>query len=421
MIPFKWLVGALVLCSVSFSNSVFASSTSNSIFDQFVAANQGVLPYPVPTLMDRLQDFSGLPVFGADPTESVVRPFALLLPQGRSRQVGSTSFREPRILIATAPVDEGEKGRFALRGLADRLFIGYAKGSNEAEAISWDNDAGEFKFYLIKNYIPQPGLPQAIRNVPKGRCNSCHQSDGPLFSRAPWSESNMNAVQGPHRRSEISQLIIDEVGSDFYEGVPIDVLHPSQSPPAPSVEQRELLAGRFDGMVESANSLIQARKLAQQACGQQFDCKKVYLKSVLEFARYYPKIRVLPRSALIEFQNLLAKSWPQDGFAIGSFRLRDRNPLPPRRVLPIESPSSQRKLENKIDHSPVDPKAARIAIELGFDGLGFSFVDIPLLKKCTDVEFESVMQSREMRKVIEDWSIPAMRLGVLKVFSDSCK
>ena len=168
---------ALGLAALTLALAVHPGSAA-TVFDQLYPAKDGVLslPYPFSALIDDLKARSG----GAELEVGFI-------PLGRSLQRFAAEpdfFASPRIILA---VTENGKAGIALR---DRLFIGYQPAVAALEVIAFDRAAGEFRFLQVEDYRDRGR--QSLTAIDEASCAACHQSRGPIFSAAPWDESNAN-------------------------------------------------------------------------------------------------------------------------------------------------------------------------------------------------------------------------------------
>ncbi len=157
-------------------------ASGRSLLD-YATRGGSLIAYPFKRLLDQLGPYAGPHHYGRPAIKQV------LFPLGRSLQRHANApdyFASPRIVVAI----DTEPGSDALPSMKDRLFLGFQPRAGIIEAISWNPALGRFEFQVIRNYRAGEGprLVYAQRSV----CLSCHQNAGPLFARAPWSESNAN-------------------------------------------------------------------------------------------------------------------------------------------------------------------------------------------------------------------------------------
>lgn len=81
-------------------------------------------------------------------------------------------------------------GEWNKRFIKDRLFLGYQEKADAIEVISYNEGQGKFDFQVVSNYA-QGEIP-SVSTIEDGRCISCHQNRGPIFSRSNWDETEFN-------------------------------------------------------------------------------------------------------------------------------------------------------------------------------------------------------------------------------------
>jgi hypothetical protein len=403
------IITAIGVGSVSYSTPAPAevpASADLSLFDEFVQFSGGVVPFPIARLRDQLPVFADH--YSPSPQQSRLRAVALLVPAGRSRQGASTSFADPRIIVATAPSFDEDGSRATFRNFSHRIFVGYSKIADELEVISWNNYRGRFDFQLVSNYTAQGSrVPKTASRV---RCLACHQAATPIFPKSPWSESNMNAIAGPFQMSAISVRLANDLHASQYEGIPVDAI-------SEDGVSRQLLAGDLDQMVRAANQLQLSRLIATRACGKSVKCRLAYLVRVIRLARqgFYQastssgsagggKFEEMTPAGLQLFQAILAATWPAEGLGLIASELSDRDPLVDSTVPEGANPRTPRPIASPIRIAP-DLQAARLALTLGFEGLGFFFTDLPTLGVCDDSVLARIVDSREMADLVEQWPL----------------
>lgn len=288
---YEWVVDPLV-------PGAELPSAGASLFDRLTTGSDGRqhIPYPYEALIDHIESIGGCT---ASPcTRSV------LIPLGRSLQRMAASpdfFAHPRVV--TAAVAEG--GGVLLR---DRLYLGFQRRAGVIEVISYNDVLGRFEFQIVKNYAPGR-RPQAIY-ARRTMCLSCHQNQGPIFSRQVWLETNANSTI-----ADRLQLI-----ASSFSGV--------------AARSNIDVAQSIDDATDRANRFALTQRLWLDGCGrgERGDrCRRGALGASLQLAltggRSYAHsapgyrdnvVRVLARNAL--------ERWP-DGIAIPDPDIANRDPL----------------------------------------------------------------------------------------------
>src|SRR5690242_12882108 len=114
-----------------------AQTSPGSIFEQFVRANKGEIPWPPADLVAKFEAYQ-MQVSGKN-TKNQTK--LVMVPSGRSLQAGCTDVSAPRALYATR-VNSGA------------TFLGFSEKCGVAEVISRDPQTGRNDFLLIENYGP---------------------------------------------------------------------------------------------------------------------------------------------------------------------------------------------------------------------------------------------------------------------------
>jgi hypothetical protein len=282
---------AAALTAKSIATEDLPPAGTRSLFDHLIAQND-VLPYP----------FEKLLALVAKQSPDHPQPLTLLIPKGRSLLKAQADYAHPRLLLAA---DFQAPNTKAALGLAPRgqLFLGFVENAGEIEVISYNEAAGRFEFQLVQDYR-EGGVPRIVY-ARRAICTTCHQSGAPIFPQRPWNETN--------GQPETATKIRDARGNDLaYLGVPISV--PLAVPE------------RFDELAEVGNFLVATQKIWIDACSDNSGCRRQMLKVALrylwnpaEFDATQPDAQTL--------RALQARSWPQDGVAVGQKTLRNRDPL----------------------------------------------------------------------------------------------
>ena len=272
-------LGALISLVLAISATpVNAAST----FEQLYPLIGGVVSLPTPfgKLLDDLRRRSN----GAEVQVAFV-------PLGRSLQrlaADPDFFASPRIIAAITR--DGSKGPM----LRNRLFIGYQPAAGAIEIIAFDASKGSFVFQEVTSY--EAGKPGTLVTHDKQVCAACHQSVGPIFSAAPWQETNANP-------EVVSALM------PAYEGVNVKVDFDGLD--------------RFDRTVRAAARLQAAIQLWRHGCKTRL-CRARLVGEALRMASSANTggYQINDKS----FTKEIAKSWP-DGLSITSSKLPDYDPL----------------------------------------------------------------------------------------------
>lgn len=71
-----------------------------------------------------------------------------------------------------------------------KLFFGFVEAKDQAEVISYNDEAGRFEYQLITELSTKP----KVFYVNRGKCLTCHQGLAPIFSTPAWTDSSLGAM-----------------------------------------------------------------------------------------------------------------------------------------------------------------------------------------------------------------------------------
>jgi len=221
----------------------------------------------------------------------------VIFPSSRSLQKKNADFQDPRIVYA----------------LNERLFIGIAPKTNQAEIISYNYETKEFDFLVVKNFFGKEK--RVIEKPPRTQCMSCHQSGGPIFPRSPWKETT---ITGPVETSsgekipasELYTRTVKALGSEKLYGMDLSYFDGAGG----------LNSSFIDRKVREAQELAQKANVCSQICGGDIRCKSYLIQAAL-------RIDLLTLDEKNEFFLKVDANWPPNGFAYPSSVIPDRNPI----------------------------------------------------------------------------------------------
>ena len=155
------------------------------------------VPYPFSRLMDRLDRAVGIESADVESSlKSVLIPFSRCVNRDL---VNPRQLSFPRMVVGV----DSESSTVAEERpvfIKNRVFLGYQPKANIIEVISYNDAAGRFEFQVVSDYR-EGGKPK-VEYANRTLCISCHQNGGPIFSRAPWSETSSD--------NEISEQLMAE-------------------------------------------------------------------------------------------------------------------------------------------------------------------------------------------------------------------
>lgn len=252
-----------------------------SLFDRVVARDAS--GYDLPASFDELVRRIERRLGCATPCSHQVA-----IPLGRSLQRTAAApdfFASPRVVVAFT--GDGDGRLFA----KDRLYLGFQPRAGVIEVISYNEAAARFEFQLVKDF--RPGATPQVLHADRTLCTSCHQNQGPVFSRQVWDETNAN----PQVAAALSKA-----GRGFHR-VPVEV------------------PNAIDDATDRANRIGVTQRLWSQACDAQ--CRRLALGAMAQF-HASGRFDRAPLSVALEAG--FRKRWPR-GLAIPNPDLPNRDPF----------------------------------------------------------------------------------------------
>lgn len=332
-----------------------------SVFEEYVKEKKGKLPTPFSALIQDFAKWSGFD------------QVALLgIPDGRSLQKDKASFEDPRMVVAFgANTSTGPKNsKWDSYSLTTPLFLGYVESTGQIEAISLVPETGKTKFHLVSNYdLASQGNAKTsvpvFENANPDVCKTCHQAEGPIFSRFPWDETTGNSsgngntlnieiarqrkaagksdnLPGQIDSSEAMRKFIKENIGDLKKPLTGQDLIKFQNQQEENDNARPFSSAfSFDDNVRHTQAYVQNRRICQDICKEDDkECRATLIKGAALAALERAGSRSIGGSgddrdpiwkARLKFENQFAKvknaQWPKDGFAYPSTVLPDRNPM----------------------------------------------------------------------------------------------
>lgn len=250
-----------------------APALAASAFEKLYPTDNGqlVLPHPFSALLDDMRQRSKGAVIEVG-----------FVPLGRSLQrlaADPDFFQRPRIIAAVTR--DGAQGP----ALRDRLFLGYQPAVGSIEIIAFDEQEQRFVFQEALDY--GSGRPGRLIRHAQEDCGGCHQSGVPIFSAAPWQETNANPA------------VVRALAAS-YEGITVRTDFDGMD--------------AFDRAVRAASRLQAAAMLWRDGCKVRA-CRVALLAAALK----------TPSASSHDTESLVA-TWP-DGLRLVSSKLPDYDPL----------------------------------------------------------------------------------------------
>ena len=283
-----------------------------SLFDHlFVTERHGAkvydVPFPFAALRQRIVEHLAAGVAGPDGLAQV------LIPLGRALQRNAAApgfFTHPRLVLAVV-ADPPSPAEASGAHLTDRLYIGYQEKAASLEVISYNEAAGRFEFQVVKDYAP--GKTPRVIYANRRLCVSCHQNGGPIFSDAPWSETDAN--------SDVAERL--EVEAARFHGVE----------PGRGIRATDD-AFAISSAAERANFFPAYQEIWRRGCGTgpaSARCRAAILTLALQHKLSSGRHFDLHSQGLVSdwiapLKGNWARHWP-GGLAVANPRLPDRDPL----------------------------------------------------------------------------------------------
>lgn len=370
-------------------------SSGSSLFDKaFSVKNaQGVreyqVPYPFTKVIDRLKELSG-----------GVAPQITLFPMGRSLQRSAAIeglrdvhnldpfYRFPRIVMGFDQDSFNSPNGIRLN-FKERMYIGMNERSKLMEVISYNDEAGRFEYQVVRDY--EAGKNPHVFYANRQLCLTCHQNQTPIFSRAPWTESNANpamqegllrvlkgtfgdqpCAENPHQPFCFQD---NESGRQYrYWGAPL------------IVDQQVPYA--LDQATKSGNYFHAYHKMFQRLCSD-LSCRKDLLKQIFLY-RLTDQQGLLQTTEVRDFNRNLREKWNQE-FPHG-LKL-------PEAAIPNRDPLLNQKDRGREDLSLIDGKQSHVK----------SGLEQVLANSDVPGEFEPLLP----RPASEFWQSPMMEGGLI--------
>jgi hypothetical protein len=293
--------------------------TGRSLFDYLVTSKGGgkggngrhdvVFPFTALVKKIERQIEMGRCV-GARPC--IPRAKIVLMPINRSLQRNAALgdfFRYPRVVLGVDSESFFQADRADLY-LKDRLFLGYQEKSGVIEVISYNEAAGRFEFQIVRDY--RAGGSREVVYANRALCTTCHQNQGPIFSRPLWDETQANPKIAARLEAE---------GPSFY---PIPIRQGIDIPNA------------LDEATDRANLLSVYQALWQEGCEvmgsseQSIDCRAHLTTLLLQYRLGSSGANLSARPEMAPFASRFTKQlrakWP-GGIFIPNPDIPNRNPF----------------------------------------------------------------------------------------------
>lgn len=320
----------------SFDEPFSVPSIGTSLFDKTFSVKNpttGIreyeIPYPFTRLIEKLKEASG-----------GVSPKITLFPMGRSLQRSAAIegmkelknldpfYRFPRIVLGFTDDSIGTLNKIPMN-YKEKLYVGMNERAKILEVISYNDEAGRFEYQVVRDY--EAGKRASAVYVNRQLCLTCHQNQTPIFSRAPWSESNANTAMQDELHRVLKQNFGEKPCSEnphqvfcyqmnqsnrefYYWGSPV------------IVDQQVPYA--LDLATKFGNSFHAYHKIYQRACSD-LECRKSLLKQILIYKLTDQK-GILQTPEVRAFHQAMITKWRTEfpnGLSLPDAAIPNRNPL----------------------------------------------------------------------------------------------
>ncbi len=278
---FVFLFGFFVEINWAFSEPEFGPNippVGSSLFDKIYSKSTGPMeviydvPYPLGDLLSRLQQEGTNFVY-------TFLPFSRSLQ--RPRDMSFDPLLNPRIVFTPF----GYKSSMA----HGRLFIGHLKAKDQLEIISYNDEAGRFEFQIVMDY--GEGMIPQVFYADRGKCMSCHQSQAPIFSAAPWDDTGLGVM---------GDLVLNKLGLEentaSQRELAMEILFGDLGGARDSV-------GIFDSMVRDGDNIAFQQRVWKDGCGEDNRCRLGLLLGTLS------PLSEVARDALRYSMDVLSESY----------------------------------------------------------------------------------------------------------------
>jgi mono/diheme cytochrome c family protein len=290
-----WMLASQLLVSPH-AGEAFVEGT---VLEAILKTNQGKIPYPIRNFHEQML---GLGLSGV----------GISVPLGRSLKKDKSNFHHPRKVVAYG----GFRNDAVAPAETPPLFMGYSPGDDNIELIAWNYTLKRYEFFEIHNYGKgkQPQLVAADRSM----CISCHQSEGPIFTRAPWAETAASR--------EVADKLIETLASQ-----PADERLYTDSGFGTREVGTFVDAQAIDATVRAANDALVAVNACKNLCGDDLLCRKYFLAAAVVKTPFFSEpaagIAGLSTELATEFNAKMKGKISEGAFGLPSSVLPDRDPL----------------------------------------------------------------------------------------------
>ena len=281
---YKFLIFSFILSFGHFSQAEMVEADvkeskyfQESAFIKLMAnLNGGEIPFPFKSLLDS---------FGTGVSE---QDNVFFVPKGRSLVKDYADFHDPRLIVEPAGGPDVYNEIFSVKqkkiwkenqdkmkslGIeSGDLFMGYAPNHKALEVISYNPKKGSYDFFLIENY--EPGKKPRIISNP-AICLTCHQNEGPIFPKFPWTEFLGHPASEKVLDSK-DNAIVDMIKKKNPERIQIGGIN---------LERKfdPNFVAAFDNLIRQSNQRIVANKFCASLCpGQnEVECPRNLIKIFL--------------------------------------------------------------------------------------------------------------------------------------------
>lgn len=334
-----------------------------NILERVITRRCGKIPYPIEALGEALRAEKNIFTPGAnDPTatDNLKRdPDYIRIPMGRSLARGKTNLEHPRYVSEFSYIDDMIH--------LPLLYIGYTPVDQQLELIVWSDRESHYDFLIVENYAHAPRLVRPQRAT----CTLCHQNEGPIFPRAPWSEIETNS----RKLAEKMKSFRIEAGAPRF-GEPTDAI-------------------LIDGRVRVSSAALVMGDFCRKLCVGE-ECRRDLLQTLISEAAYVLRYneqgqRFFPRYSHAEFNQKYEPLVEASKLGRPSSVIPDRDPL--KEIESFFGVEISRMLDGRIDSEmykeafAASPLVSSYRSNIEYVGIGHAAADPKYPRPINEVSF----------------------------------
>jgi hypothetical protein len=215
-------------------------------------------------------------------------------------------FQYPRVVVAFNSNFAEQEGDDLSELIKKRLYLGYHNHSKILEVVSYNREAARFEFQIVRDF--QKGGKKQAFYANRALCTTCHQNQGPIFSRRLWKETNANQplIQNLLETHLVDKDPLVDPLNPTYFGVPIRVGADT--------------AQSFDTNTDESNDISLYQKLWREGCAS-LACRALAFEYMLRYRLQNKKRHFVELDSFRqEFVPIMKTEWEMAGWMPGLVR-----------------------------------------------------------------------------------------------------